>query len=81
MSIQPDLRAEFFKAAEFLLAAKALDGFNQQLLIIQLDRAIQKVNFHGRRRRRIHGGLRPQIHDRCHRLRLALDLSPGGIDP
>ena len=45
-SIVSDLRTEFLKSVEFLLAAKAMNGFNDQLAMFELQVAIEQMHFH-----------------------------------
>ena len=44
--IVSDLRTEFLKSVEFLLAAKAMNGFNDQLAMFELQVAIEQMHFH-----------------------------------
>ena len=44
--IAPDLCTEFIESVEFLLAAKAMNGFNDQLAMFELQAAIEQMDFH-----------------------------------
>ena len=44
--IETDLCTELLKSVEFLLAAKAMNGLDDQLAMLQLQAAIKQMHFH-----------------------------------